>query len=349
MRRALGLVLLVVLLTVPAVAAFASEYTEYYKDRFKDGNYSGNEGTLWFEEPWYEQDPGGGGSSTGNIHVGDGECQDNNCLHLEGGGQLLESMFVKRYADLTMFETVELCFEMEVHNAVLAGLSNLSVQVSTNGGTDWSTLGSWPILSLEGRYLHPIYDLTAYRSEQFVFRFLVTEAIGVETFEIYIDTVEIKGTVEGSATSTSSTSTSSTSSTTSTTKPTTTTSKATTTTTEATTTTSRPNATTSTTSREESTTTSTTVVPAAAPLPPTPPGDGIRDTGNGLMADYQTGMMGDMDMDEVEVLGAELTANFSMAVEVFEAAKVWIAILALMITAAIVSGMDSRRTRNTAA
>jgi len=52
-----------------------------------------------------------------------------------------------------------------------------------------------------------------------------------------------------------------------------------------------------------------------------------------------------MEMAEVEVLGADLSADFSLAVEAFEAAKVWIATLALVIGAAVVSGMDWRRTR----
>ena len=51
-------------------------------------------------------------------------------------------------------------------------------------------------------------------------------------------------------------------------------------------------------------------------------------------------------MEEVEVLGAELTADFSLAAEAFEVAKLWIALLTLVIGAVIVSGMDSRRARN---
>lgn len=80
--------------------------------------------------------------------------------------------------------------------------------------------------------------------------------------------------------------------------------------------------------------------------PGEPPRDsGLRDPGQGLIADYGDGMMGDMEMGETEVLGAEVTADFSMAVEVFESAKVWVAVLVLMVTAAIVSGMDIRRVR----
>jgi hypothetical protein len=45
----------------------------------------------------------------------------------------------------------------------------------------------------------------------------------------------------------------------------------------------------------------------------------------------------------VDVLGADLGVDFSLAVEIFEAAKVWIAVLVLMVTAAVVSGMDRKR------
>jgi len=50
-------------------------------------------------------------------------------------------------------------------------------------------------------------------------------------------------------------------------------------------------------------------------------------------------------MGEIEVLGVSLEADFSMAVEAFEATRLWIAALALVIAAALVSGMDIRRSR----
>jgi hypothetical protein len=56
-------------------------------------------------------------------------------------------------------------------------------------------------------------------------------------------------------------------------------------------------------------------------------------------------MMGDMGMGEIEVLGVSLETDFSMAVEAFEATRLWIAALALVIAAALVSGMDIRRSR----
>lgn len=62
------------------------------------------------------------------------------------------------------------------------------------------------------------------------------------------------------------------------------------------------------------------------------------------MADYRGGMMGDVDMGDAEVLGVELSADFSMAVEVFETARIWLAVLALMVAAAIIAGVDKHRT-----
>jgi len=76
-----------------------------------------------------------------------------------------------------------------------------------------------------------------------------------------------------------------------------------------------------------------------------PEGSGLRLSRVGLLADYTAGMMGDMGMGEIEVLGVSLEADFSMAVEAFEATRLWIAALALVIAAALVSGMDIRRSR----
>jgi hypothetical protein len=80
-----------------------------------------------------------------------------------------------------------------------------------------------------------------------------------------------------------------------------------------------------------------------------PEGSGLRLSRVGLLADYRAGMMGDMGSGEIEVLGVSLEADFSMAVEAFQATRLWIAALALVIAAALVSGMDIRRSRKGAA
>lgn len=81
---------------------------------------------------------------------------------------------------------------------------------------------------------------------------------------------------------------------------------------------------------------------------PAPPRfeSGLHEATVGLITDYDSDMNGDMTMlDGVEVLSAEVTANFSLAAEAFESAKVWMGVLGLMIAAALIGGMDSRRKR----
>lgn len=361
MRGFLGL-LVVVALLVPAVGAVAGEPTEYYKDKFNGSGYGGSDGSLPWESPWVEIEESDG-PGKGNVHVGPEGCFGSNCLHLEGGLLDLEYYGARRSANLSLFETVELCFEMRME-----GVSNAKLEVYvTRDGSNWDLEGSYRVL--DGGDPHPIIDLDDYRTKQFALKFVVTGLLSLGD-SITIDNVELKGTVAGSSTTSSTTSTSSSTSTSSTSSTSTSTSTTSTTTPRSGSTSTSSSSTTSSTSttqpavtsstneparqeaQQESTTTTTSASTTStssgtgAGLPPQPPFDsGLRDTPGGLMADYEEGMMGDMAMDDVEVLGAEITADFSMAVEAFEAAKVWIAVLVLFITAAIVSGMDWRRTR----
>ncbi|MGD2061664.1 MAG: hypothetical protein PVF87_12405, partial [Acidimicrobiia bacterium] len=282
-------------------------------------------------------------------------CVGGKCLHLEGQLLDLDSYGAYRAADLSMFETVELCFEMDVE---VVSEAVLYVYVSPNG-SEWRAVEE--ISLLEPGSLHPIIGLNDFRTEGFRVKFKVAGLTGLEV--VTIDNVELKGTVAATtsttSTSTTSTSTTSTSTTSTSTTSTSTTSTSTTSTTSTTagpstsstdpradTTRSGAAASTSTTTTTTSTTTSTTLPGTGAGLPPQPPFDsGLRDTAGGLMVDYPTGLMGDMRMAEVDVLGAEVTADFSLAVEVIETGGVWVAVLALFITAALVSGMDRRRSR----
>lgn len=351
MRRLLGLGLAVALM-VPAVAVLGEEPYEYYKDKFDSVSFSGSNGSLVWKSPWVEFGDESEGPAEGNVRVGSDGCS-GKCLHLEGELLGTDPYGVYRPADLSMFETVELCFEMQID-----GISEavLSVYVTSNGSS-WERVRSYPVLT-NGGYHHPIVDLDEYRTEGFAVMFKVEGLLGGEV--IAIDNIELKGTVV-STTSSSSTSTSSTSSTSSSTSTSSTTSTSTTSSTTTSTTTARSTSTTTPTTTDDSraaaastTSSSTTTIAATtttssetgAGLPPQPPFDsGLRDTPGGLIADYEPGMMGDMQMAEVEVLGAEITADFSLAHEAFGEVKVWIAVLALFITAAIVSGMDWRRSR----
>src|SRR5690606_31563313 len=75
-----------------------------------------------------------------------------------------------------------------------------------------------------------------------------------------------------------------------------------------------------------------------------PVGTGLRISRVGLLADYRSAM-GELGSDGIEVLGVSLETDFSLVAEAFEATRLWIAGLALLIAVALVSGMDIRRTR----
>lgn len=347
-----------------------------YRDDFGDGGYKGSDGSLHWSTSWTEDGTDDGSPASGAVHVGRENCSNNECLHLESG--LLASLRARRAADLSMFDTARLSFDMHIDPPLLP-TEILDVQVR-GGGAGWTTIGSYP-LSLYGGEHQKSYDISDFIGGDFELRFRVT---GLVDGDLTIDRVSIAGALVSSSSTTSSTTSTSTStsssSTTSTSAPRTspsTTSISTSSTsstapsststsapppspssTTSTTTGDRPAATTSTTPARSTAagladtttttavaTTSTTQTELVVGIPVSGGGSdgGLRDPGVGLISDYEPGMMGDMSMEQVEVLGAELDADFSLAVEVFDAVKVWGAALAMLIAAALVAGVDRRR------
>lgn len=355
MRRFLAL-LVVAGLFLPAVSVVAK--TENVRDDFGEVSYSGNDGSLDFSAPWSEIGESDGPAS-GQVSVADRNCSNNRCLQLRGG--LVEAVGASRAADLSPFSNATLQFDLQMEAAPLLSTATFYVEVRGKG-TGWKTLKSYSLLLEAGEYSEQL-DVSAYAGSDFQLRFRLTNLLGED--RVYVDRVNMEGPVSATTTS-SSTTTTTTSSSSSTTSTSTSSSTTSTTTSTATTSTSTTTTTRGTTSTDGSSTTSTTVPRSTTTIggtsgtsttttsspafvlrsPASPPGDGgLRQSGVGLMADYRSGMMGDIGPYDIEVLGAELEADFSLAVEAIEAARIWIAILALIIAAAVVSGMDWRRSK----
>jgi hypothetical protein len=366
MRRsavAFGVVGLMVLST----AAFAVTEWDSYRDGWSSVSYAGSDGSIHWERPWSEIGENDG-PAAGAVHVDpDNRCADYKCLHIWGQGQQFSQIGVVRSADLSVFQDAELCYYItRAADEALKGVADadLFIQVSADGAT-WKTIDSYGLEAVDSEPIHPSKNLNNYLTETFAVRFVVSGVLGSEVF---IDDIEIKGTTKPSASTTTTTikpttTTTIKTSTTSTVKATTTTTQSATTTTEPKpTTTSTPgdampethrgefdtngrdsgaaNQTTTTTHPE--TTTTTESVFAVLPAIP-PPGGGIRETGSGIMTDYDSGMFGSVDMGATEVLGVELSPNYQMAVEVIESSWVWMLGLALIITATLLAGLDRRR------
>lgn len=365
MRR-WGGVLVAALMLVPTLSASAQ--SESVRDDFNSVSYTGSDGSRPWSGPWMEIGESDG-PSAGQVSVGSTGCSESGCLQLAGGP--LGQAGARRGADLSGLTTTTLRYDMHI-GAALLSTGTLRVQVRGKG-SGWVTLGTETLLLQTGPSSES-FDVSAYAGPDFELRFLLDSLLGGD--RVSVDRVRVEGVVSEGATTSSTTSTSMATSTssTSTTTATGATSPSTTTVTGAT---STPTTSTPETSGASSPRRAEDIgadarspaspglddgTTASADLPSTittadrsllvvpisgPPGGGLREADLGILADYRKGMMG--DFEDIEVLGAPLGADFSLAVEVFERIKLWIALLALFITAVIVSGIDVKRAKEESA
>ena len=348
MRRFLAILTVSALMMV-ATAALGSEESQSYKDRFDSVSYSGSNGSIYWASAWKEVGEGNG-PWEGSVHVGiDPYCADSKCLHIHGQGETPSLIGAVRHADLSEFSEAELSYDLrrlfdeEFKDAADA---ELLIQVSTDG-SKWKTIDSFGLKKTDPGPIHKTEQINNWISEGFAVRFVVTGTLGSE---VLIDNIEIKGTFASEPTTTTTTTTTTTEATTTTSDdkttittkplPTTTTTERSTETTEATTTTTTRETTTTT----ASIATTTTVIAVAAPTATPPPGSGIRETASGVQADYTSGLFGSIEMGQPQVLGAELAADYKMVVEVIESSWVWIIGLLVVVSGAMVTGIDRRKT-----
>jgi hypothetical protein len=325
--------------TAPALASSEGNY----RDDFKNPVYTGNDGSLSWNGPWQEIGEGDG-PSTGAVHVmSDGRCAGNKCLHIHSGGQVLAEVGAMRFADTSLFTGAELCYEL---NSVILdmelGDTNLYVEVTKNGGSNWTTVDTLSVLELFDAEKKRTISIDGYLSEGFGVRFVVN---GLLDGEVFVDNVEVWGVLKQETTTTTST--------TSTTTPTTTTTKPTTTSTTAP---DRP----TTTDRSgvvppvvDTTSTSTTTTidrsgdedpsgaVASEPAPPSDGEGGLNFSKMGVQTDFGGTPFQNEGMAAPEVLG--LTVEYAMAVEVIAANWIWPVVLVLLITVLLVVGLDRRR------
>jgi hypothetical protein len=325
-----------------ATTALAGEYGAY-RDEFKDVSYNGSVGSLdWTSSGWAELNDDGD-KTTGAVHVDPGgNCVGSNCLHIHSDGGELVGVGAKRQADTSVFSWFELRYEVRYDEYGAGTDAVLVVEKSVNGGQDWHSLRTHELH--EGLQESPIIEIGGpYQST--VIRFTVH---GYVAGEVFIDDVELKGSLAGSTTTTTSPSTTTTvKATTTTTKATTTTTKATTTTTKATTTTSTT-APTTTTTVPETTETTDAIVITPPQEPPSrfsgpPPGSGIRETAMGLQVAFEDDLFGEVRVVSPDFASVDHNANFRIVAEVIESGWVWIVILVCLIAWATVAGLEQRR------
>jgi hypothetical protein len=350
MRRVLGCSLIFFLIFPALVAGAETVAKETVADRFDSVSYSGNNGSRDWAGPWVETGDDGK-PETGQISVTGSNCS-GKCLRMTGG--ILSELAISRSADLSDFLDGQLSFYVHIEPALpLISTGTLYVEVRGRQ-TGWKTISQFTFLTDAGTH-HKSIDISDYLGSDFELQFRLAGLLGEDT--VSIDDVKIAGGLAVTTTTTTSTSTTSTS-----TPSTTSSSEArsaetvSTTTTTTTTVPALPN-------RESDRTPPTSddlIVDSRTGLPidtdqdsealarggePTKPStpDGLRVTWVGVIADHPSGLMGELGGEGTEVLAAELGADFLLAVEVFEKARIWISILALMVAAAVIHGVDRHR------
>lgn len=337
MRQRLGWLVLVALM-VPSFAALA-QTEESFIDRFNTVSYSGNDGSLDWSGSWVESGESDG-PSTGQVRVDDSLCSSGMCLSMSGG--TLEEVGVLRRADLSRFIRARLHFQVEIAPALLS--TGVLYVDARGGGSGWTTVAEYLLLA-DGESHSESIDVSSYIDADFGIRYRLSGMLGGDS--VHIDDVELIGHVP--TTTTTTTMTTSTSTTTATTTTTIEMSGSSSTTSTSTTVTdvqdpeqsgrvSEDDTRHDRRGEDEAESDTTEPVASVSGTRP-PPGSGLREPVVGLMADYRpTGTY----TDEVEVLGVEVEADFSLAVETFDEARLWFAILSLIIAAAVVGGMDRK-------
>ena len=176
--------------TCSTVLDSGSSAAKVWLDNFSPAySYAGNDGNTNFAGNWTENDPQGGGASSGRVVVGSNEKLWMNNYGYPGGNNFKPS--VQRGVDLSGMETATLSFDWVTHSGVDES-DAVALEVSTDGGSSFTEISKFWGRNTSGR--HESFDVSGYISSQTVFRFRVTNYYGGgdETFKV--DNFKIKAT-----------------------------------------------------------------------------------------------------------------------------------------------------------
>lgn len=195
MRRLTALALIFALMSL-TVAASANQ-TENYKDKFTSISWAGSDGTLPWPGPWSEI--GDDGDQTrGNVRVvSSGNCASGNCIRMSALTTLLGQIGARRFADTSGFEDLSLRFDLCSTPSLLG--SEIEVQVTDGGG--WVTVAEYQLGP--GIDIQPTFDISAFRSEDFGIRLMFSGVL--LSSQVFIDDIEVSGTIVPPTTTTTTT------------------------------------------------------------------------------------------------------------------------------------------------
>ncbi|WP_236621955.1 VCBS domain-containing protein [Novipirellula maiorica] len=158
--------------------ADTSSTSETFLDTFSSVSYSNNDGSLSWSTDWIENDAGGGGASGGKYFVSGG---------LLNVGESNSSKYIYREANLSSASTATFSFDLVTNN--LGGGGAILAQVSSNGGSTWTTLLAVNSGTATGT---KSFDISAHIASNTQIRFYDNNGGGQE---ILVDNVQITETI----------------------------------------------------------------------------------------------------------------------------------------------------------
>ena len=160
------------------------------QDEFTSNSYSGSNGTTVWTSDWAEEgettDP-----TSGLIQViSDSYCAGGtgNCLRIDPNTPI--DTYVYRQANLSGFVSVWLSFyRNNLLNPSFGTIEDIQLQVSSDGGTSWTTLQTYTSNDFTGAATDS-FDISAYASSNTQIRFLINNDQTGNGY-IYFDNIEI--------------------------------------------------------------------------------------------------------------------------------------------------------------
>ena len=196
MRRfGIALVVVSVLLSL-ALPAFANESVPEFRDTFAQQSFSGNDGSLDFNDPWVEVGESNGPTS-GFVWVWNHEyCEGAFCLKMGGSSDDAEGHGVYRAVDLGGTTGAKLMFDDGRQLLDDDSEGSGEVQISPDGGDTWKTLDTIDLDEDDGGVsFHEKYSIDDFATPNTVIRFKITDADDLDAYWL-IDNVIIEATFE---------------------------------------------------------------------------------------------------------------------------------------------------------
>jgi hypothetical protein len=179
-----------------AVSVSATE-TGNYKDKFTTIGWGGSDGSLAWSGSWSEIGDDGD-EKKGNVRVvSSGNCASGNCIRISALTTLLGQIGATRRADTSDLSETTLRFDLKA----TASLVGSELEVQATGGAGWVTVAEYqlgPALTVS-----PNIDVSDFASENFSIRFMFSGLL--LSSEVFVDNVEIRGTIIEEPTTTTTT------------------------------------------------------------------------------------------------------------------------------------------------